>query len=53
MAKALAKEIVKELYDRDAVLCSVPHGQYETYQPHYRDRDVEIVQEVLDKLGIR
>ncbi|WP_414683579.1 DNA translocase FtsK [Microbacterium sp. CFBP9023] len=42
-----AERIVKLLYDADASLCSIPHGQYESYNPHGRERAVQLMRDAL------
>jgi hypothetical protein len=44
-----AEVIVDLLYDDDAWLCSIPHGQYETYVPHRKEDAVRKVREALGK----
>lgn len=43
----LAKDIINELARFDAWLCSIPHGQYETYVPHKEDRAIDLMNGVL------
>ena len=44
-----AERIVDALYDSDGWLCSIPHGQYETYVPHRKEDAVRKVREAIAK----
>ena len=44
-----AEQIVDALYTDDARLCSIPHGQYETYVPHRKEDAVRKVREALTR----
>jgi hypothetical protein len=43
--------IVDALYRADAWLCTIPHGQYETYSPYRKERAVQLVVNALRKAG--
>jgi len=42
-----AERIVELLHAADASLCSIPHGQYESYNPHRQERAVQLMRDAL------
>lgn len=48
----LTQDIVKALYENDVALCSVPHGQYETYTRYSRERAAAKIQVALQEVGL-
>lgn len=45
MNREQAERIIEALYKDDVWFCSVPHGQYEGYVPHSRERAIEKLME--------
>lgn len=46
---ALAMKLIKRMRDNDAWLCSIPHGQFETYTSHSKDRAEGILRAALSE----